>query len=188
MGTLEEKSKRRARKNELKKIILETVKIAGLIGIFVVAPNVVGAMAKVGLIRSRRQREIIERSRDRMVQQGLLRREGKYLRLTTKGETVLRNLSLRDYQLSKPPRWDRKWRVIIFDIPEYRKGLRQKVRSTLMKIGFARLQDSVWVYPYDCEDLVTLLKADFKVGKDILYLIVDTVENDRALRKYFELP
>lgn len=187
MGILEEQSKRQAKKNELKKIILETVKVAGLIGIFVVAPNVVGAMAKVGLIPSRRQKEVIERSRDRMIRQGLLRREGKYLRLTTRGEQVLRNLSLRDYQLSKPLRWDRKWRVIIFDIPEYRKGLRHKVRSTLTSIGFARLQDSVWVYPYDCEDLVTLLKADFKVGKDILYLIVDIIENDHVLRRHFEL-
>lgn len=187
MGVLEEQSKRRARKNELKKIILETVKVAGLIGIFVIAPNVVGAMAKAGLLPSRRQKEVVERSRDRMIRQGLLRYEGKYVRLTEKGERVLRRLALNEYQLTKPIRWDRKWRVIIFDIPEYRKGLRQKVRSTLMRIGFARLQDSVWVYPYDCEDLAALLKADFKVGKDILYLIVDTIENDRALRKYFEL-
>lgn len=187
MGILEDRSRRRAKKNELKRIILETVKVAGLIGIFVVAPNVVGAMAKVGLILSRRQREVIERSRDRMVRQGLLRREGRYLRLTARGDQVLRTLLLRDYRSSKPPRWDGKWRIIIFDIPEYRVGLRKKVRSTLVGIGFARLQDSVWVYPYDCEDLVTLLKADFKVGKDILYLIVDTIENDRELRRYFDL-
>lgn len=187
MGVLEEQSRRRTRKNELKKIILETVKIAGLIGIFVMAPNVIGAMAKVGLLASRRQKEVIERSRNRMIREGLLRYEGRFLRLTEKGERVLRRLALNEYLLEKPLRWDRKWRVIIFDIPEYRKGLRQKVRSTLMSIGFARLQNSVWVFPYDCEDLVTLLKADFKVGKDILYLIVDTIENDRALRKYFGL-
>ncbi len=188
MGILEEGSRKRTRKNELKKIILETIKFAGILGVAIVAPNVVGAMAKVGLIPSPRQREIIERSRERMVRQGLLRREGKFLKLTPKGEAALRSLSLQDYQFSRPLRWDGKWRVIIFDIPEYRKGLRQKVRTTLMRIGFARLQDSVWVYPYDCEDLITLLKADFRIGKDVLYLIADVIENDRRLRKYFELP
>lgn len=188
MGVLEEGSRRRARKNELKKIILESVKLAGMIGILVVAPNVIGAMAKLGLIASSRQKDVINRSRDRMLKQELLKRDGKFLRLTSKGEAVLRNLSLRDYEISRPRRWDGKWRIIIFDIPEYRKGLRQQVRITLMRIGFARLQDSVWAYPYDCEDLITLLKADFRVGKDILYLIVDSLENDKALRKYFELP
>ena len=109
------------------------------------------------------------------------------LRLTAKGEQVLRRLELHDFKLRKPKRWDRKWRILIFDIPERRKGLRQKIRYTLKAIGFVRLQDSVWAYPYDCEDLVTLLKADFKVGKDLLYLIVDSLEYDKPLKEYFGL-
>jgi len=56
-----------------------------------------------------------------------------------------------------------------------------------MHIGFVHLQDSVWTYPYDCEDLIVLLKADFKIGKDILYMIVDELEGDWRLRKEFGL-
>ena len=77
--------------------------------------------------------------------------------------------------------------MLIFDIREERKILREKVRNTLRCIGFEKLQKSVWVYPYDCEDLITLLKADFKVGKDILYIIADKIENDRWLKKKFGL-
>ena len=51
--------------------------------------------------------------------------------------------------------------------------------------GFVRLQDSVWIYPYDCEDFMVLLKADFKIGKDVLYMIVDELEGDGRLRKEF---
>ena len=58
---------------------------------------------------------------------------------------------------------------------------------TLRDIGFIRLQNSVWVYPYDCEDLITLLKADFRVGKDVLYLVVEAMENDKEIRKHFRL-
>ena len=50
-----------------------------------------------------------------------------------------------------------------------------------------RLQDSVWIYPYPCEDLINLLKADFKVGKDLLYLIVNFIENDKWLKRLFGL-
>ena len=49
------------------------------------------------------------------------------------------------------------------------------------------MQDSVWVYPYDCEDILTLLKTDLGVGKYILYLIVDELENDKHLREFFDL-
>ena len=77
--------------------------------------------------------------------------------------------------------------MLIFDVREERKSLRDKIRRTLIAIGFERLQYSVWVYPYDCEDLITLLKADFKIGKDLLYIISDSIENDTWLKKRFNL-
>lgn len=188
MGKMEQESTRRTKRNELKKIILETVKVAGLLSVLIVAPNVVGAMAKLGIIRSPRQKDIVLRSCDRYVRAGLLKWEDKKLRLTPKGVSELHTLLAREQTAHKPRRWDKKWRVLIFDIPEYRKGLRDQIRRALMSIGFVRLQDSVWVYPYDCEDLITLLKADFRVGKDMLYLIVDSLEGDKELRKRFALP
>lgn len=75
--------------------------------------------------------------------------------------------------------------MLIFDIPEKQRELRDKVRNTLQAIGFKCLQDSVWVYPHDCENFIALLKADFKIGRDLLYVIAEAIENDRALRDYF---
>ncbi len=57
----------------------------------------------------------------------------------------------------------------------------------MRELGFARLQDSVWVYPYDCEDLMALLKADLKIGMAVLYMIVEHIENDKHLRAHFSL-
>ncbi len=186
MGKLEEASRKRTKKNQLKKIILRTVKIAGLLSIALVAPNVIGAMGKLGLIPSPRQGDVVERTSDRLVRKGLMEwRDGK-LRLTAKGERQLLELELREL-VKRQRRWDGKWRVLIFDIPERRRGLRQKVRNTLSDIGFARLQDSVWAYPYDCEDLVALLKADFHIGDDMLYMIVDSIERDTKLKQIFKL-
>ena len=97
MGIKEAESARRTRKNELKRIILDAVKLAGIVSVFVVAPNVVGAMAKLGIIRSPRQKNVVERSCDRLARAGLLAWEGKKLRLTAKGEFALRTLRARDY-------------------------------------------------------------------------------------------
>jgi len=187
MGDLEKSAKKKAKRKKIASIILGTVGIAGVIGIALVAPNVLGAMGKLGLIPMGRQKEIINRARDRLLKQGLLRRENGFLRLTPKGQNKLRLLQLREAAMHRPRRWDRRWRILIFDIPEYRKSLRDKIRHTLEGIGFVRLQDSVWIYPYDCEDLIALLKADFKIGKDLLYMIVEELEGDKNLKRHFNI-
>lgn len=188
MGNLEKTSKQRARRGDIQKVILETVAAAGILSIALVAPNVLGALQKLGVDVSGRKKEVVNRSRKRLVDMGLLEYDtcGR-LHLTQKGEAKLLYFEQCDYQMSRPRKWDKKWRVLIFDIKESRGGLRDKVRRTLLSIGFVRLQNSVWVYPYDCEDLITLLKADFKIGKDLLYLIVDTIEYDKNLRNHFGL-
>lgn len=178
---------KKCRRDDMRKIILGSVALAGIIGVALIAPNVLGAMAKLGFFPHRRQKESINRSRDRLVQQGLLEYHDKKLRLTPQGEIILRRLEMSDYQINKPKRWDGRWRVLIFDIPEKRKRLREQVRRTLVNIGFVRAQDSVWIHPYDSEDLITLLKADFKIGKDLLYLVVEQMEYDIAYRKHFGL-
>lgn len=189
MGILEEENKKRVRVARIQKIILNTVAAAGIMSVALLAPNAIGTLAKLGIIKTeKRRREYINRSRDRLINAGLLEKDGRgFLRLTGKGEKKLRDLERLEYQLPRPKRWDKKWRVLIFDIPEKRKYLREKIRNTLRAIGFSQLQKSVWVYPYDCEDLITLLKTDFKIGKDLLYLIVDSIENDRQIRNSFNL-
>ena len=187
MGKLEEQFSRRKKRADLQKIVLSTVAAAGVIGVALLAPNVLGALEHVGLLPTRRQTDSIRAARMRLVQKGLLSWEGNKLRMTEKGEKRLRSLQLRNYQVPKPKRWDGRWRVLIFDISESRKSLRDKVRLTLTAVGFIRLQDSVWIYPYPCEDLITLLKADFKIGKDLLYMIVDTLEYDGPIRSRFGL-
>lgn len=186
MGKIEEESRRKGRRNKVRQAVLASVKIAGLLAIVAVAPNALSALEKMGIIQSSRQRETVQRSFTRLLRNGYLKLEKGRARLTKKGESELRRL--RRYQeLERPKRWDKKWRVLIFDIPEYRKSTRERLRRTVEAIGFVRLQDSVWIYPHDCEDLVTLLKADFKIGKDILYMIVETLEADGSMRQKFGL-
>ena len=168
-------------------MILQSVAAAGLLSAAFVAPNVIGAMGKMGLLPGKRQQDSIRVTRKRLVEEGLLAYKGNNLCITKRGEKVLRGLEIKNYQIRKPKRWDGRWRVLIFDIPERKKRVREQVRRTLHTIGFIRLQDSVWLYPYDCEDIITLFKADLGVGKEILYMIVDTLEYDTPYKKHFEL-
>ena len=187
MGRIEEENRRRVRKGEIQKLIMETVKFAGVTSIGLVALPVVGAMYKLGIITNKRQEEIVRSSASKMVKKGLLKYNGKFYEVTLLGQSKLREWELRDYQFERPQKWDKKWRVIIFDIPEKKRRIRDQVRSLFVTAGLFCLQKSVWVYPYDCEDIINLLKTDFGIGKDLLYMIVDEIENDKHLRNNFDL-
>lgn len=187
MGRIEEKSKKKSNREHLQKLILQAVAAAGMLSIALVAPNVFKAMYKLGLVPKRRQSEYVSSSASKLVGRGLLFYDGKRYCMTPKGEDILRNWQFADFKLERPNKWDRKWRVIIFDIPEKKRKIRDQVRTLFKSAGFYLLQDSVWVYPYDCEDVLTLLKSDLGVGKNILYLIVDEIENDKHLRESFNL-
>jgi CRISPR-associated endonuclease Cas2 len=185
MGELEKDLKRRIRMSKIQRSVLSTVAVAGMIAIGAVPVRALSSLLLKG--DKRRHRSRVETSFGRLMKAGLIEVVDGYARLTRGGESYAKRLEIDDFKIKKPKRWDGKWRVIIFDIPERKKVLRNKMRDTFVRIGFVRLQDSVWVYPYDCEDLITFLKADFKVGKDLLYIIADKIENDKNLKISFGL-
>lgn len=63
-----------------------------------------------------------------------------FLKLTDKGkqEVVLKKILEDDS-------WDGKWRIVIFDIPEKHRHIRDTFRNQLREFQFKRLQKSVWV-------------------------------------------
>lgn len=62
------------------------------------------------------------------------------LQITEKGQQAV---LLKQLLLSE--QWDGKWRVVIFDIPEEFKKVRDVLRSRLKIWGFTQLQKSVWI-------------------------------------------
>jgi len=190
MGILEQENNKQIRASKIQKAVLRTVAAAGILSVALVVPNALQALKLFDIDKKflRNNKRSINSSRQKLVEKGLLEYSGEgFLRLTPLGEKTLRKIELKNYQLEKPKRWDKKWRVLIFDIKETHKSLRDKVRNTLVSIGFERLQNSVWVYPYDCEDLITLFKADFEIGKEVLYIIADKIENEKVLLNNFDL-
>lgn len=70
-----------------------------------------------------------------------------YLRLTSRGQNkTKRDFSLLRFQKSK---WDKKWRVVIFDILELDRKIRDRMRIKLKELGFGMFQQSVYISPHD---------------------------------------
>jgi len=194
MGNLEQEIKKKDKRKNIQKIILGTIFAAGMLGIAFIAPNVLSAIKKLegSFKRKKNLKYSINDSFARLREKGLIEiveiNGKKVARITKRGESKLDFLDRHNFKLKIPKEWDGRWRIVAFDIKESRSKTRFLLRKTLSQIGFIRLQNSVWLYPYDCEDLISLLKADFKIGKDVLYMIVEKLENDWHLRKNFNLP
>ncbi|MEK7081116.1 MAG: CRISPR-associated endonuclease Cas2 [Patescibacteria group bacterium] len=193
MGILEQEIKQKDKRKNIQKIILNTIFAVGILSVAMVAPNVLSVIKQLegSFKRKKNLKYSINNSFVRLRERELVEiveiNGKKVARITKKGESKLDFLDKHNFKLKIPKKWDGRWRIVIFDIKESRSKTRFLLRKTLSQIGFVRLQNSVWLYPYDCEDLISLLKTDFKLGKDVLYMIVEKLENDWHLRKTFNL-
>lgn len=109
-------------------------------------------------------------------------------KLTEKGKRVVREILFDEMKIEKQKIWDKKWRIVIFDIPENkRRRMRDAMRQKLQKIGFFQLQKSVWVCPYPCEKEIQLICEIFQVNPFVNIITAENIYNDDALRRYFKL-
>lgn len=165
--------------------------LAGIIAVSAIAPNMFQMLGRTGALTRLKYRSkgVLARLKYKGEIEFVERDGKKYVQLTALGEKTL-DLNRKKLNLieNKPKRWDRRYRMVMFDIPEKRKRIRKLLRFEMQEVGFLRIQDSVWVYPYDCEEFIVLLKADLRIGKDVLYAIVEEIENDKWIRKHFNLP
>lgn len=111
--------------------------------------------------------------------------KNKYIKLTKKGKRKIKNYLINDIKIKKSKKWDRKWRMVIFDIPEDKKLIRNLLSRTLTKLGFINLQKSVYVYPFACYEEINQIRSIFNCRKYIQYIIADKIETEVDLIKKF---
>lgn len=81
------------------------------------------------------------------------------LKLTDEGKTIF----LLEGEEKKE--WDGKWRIVVFDIPEQKRLIRNLFRRNLKKWGFKQLQKSVWISKKDVIDKLLEYIRDLGVEK-----------------------
>ena len=192
MGVMEHSAKRERQWGAFQHTLLAAAAIGGVILVAATIPNAARLLKYFpGYKKGARFNYKAKTVLGRLAEKGLvvfIEKDGKrYARITEKGQCVLQMESERETS-TKKRKWDGRWRVVIFDIPERRRSVRVRLRRFMQEYGFVRLQDSVWIYPYDCEDLIALAKANFRIGADVLYMIVERLERDKHLREHFKLP
>lgn len=107
--------------------------------------------------------------------------------LTDKGKERALTYDLEKMEIKKPKQWDRKWRIILFDIPEKIKKTREAIREHLKNLGFYEFQKSVFVHPYDCKKEIEYLIEFYDIRRFVRFVIAEHLDNELHLKEKFNL-
>lgn len=106
--------------------------------------------------------------------------------LSEKGKLRILNMRFRRLN-TKKEKWDGKWRMVSFDIPEECKKGRNALRYRLRMAGFHEVQESLFLYPYDCEKEIRDLIELLKLQKYVRFGLLDFIDNQEGLKGMFKL-
>ncbi len=109
------------------------------------------------------------------------------LMLTKEGKRQAVRLDLfgQSIKFKHPKTWDKKWRVIMFDIPEESRKFRDILRRHLYEMKFYRLQQSVFVSPYPYEKPLMELVDLYGAASHVRIMTVTWIDKEDYLKHYF---
>jgi phenylacetic acid degradation operon negative regulatory protein len=98
----------------------------------------------------------------RMCHSGILKvkhvNRKSYYSLTKEGHAFLAEGAARIFQ-RKAPKWDGKWNIVVYSIPETMRDARDRMRIDLGWMGYGPLGDSTWISPHDrTKEVIELLQ------------------------------
>lgn len=188
--------------------VLRIVKVAGFIAAAFLFPKAISTLAKEGIIekilypeenneervkkpkrniRLDRLRATIKRLKKQKDIEVMEENDKQILKLTEKGKIKLLKYDLKNLKLKKPEKWDKKWRLIIYDVPKNKNSVRELFRRYLRGMNFLKLQASVYLTPYPCEEEIEFLRNYYGIINEVIVLTVSGIEQEEAYRDYFKL-
>lgn len=105
------------------------------------------------------------------------------VKITDKGRNKSLRFDLDNMKLKR--KTDGRWRLIIYDIANLKKPQRELFRKMLKKLNLLRLQKSIYMTPFVCDDEIEYLRQLFDIGNDVLVLKITGIENEQAYKRYF---
>ncbi|WP_416825352.1 phenylacetic acid degradation operon negative regulatory protein PaaX [Ectobacillus polymachus] len=129
----------------------------------------------------------------RMLKQGWVQSEKKgnksYYFLTERGVNRIDEAAKRIFKLN-PTKWDGKWRMLVYSIPEEKRQIRDEFRKELMWSGFGSFSNGCWISPNDLEKEVNILIDKYEIHDYVDFFISEYKgpdTNKRLIEKSWNL-
>ncbi|MFZ3074009.1 MAG: hypothetical protein WA093_02675 [Minisyncoccales bacterium] len=187
-------------KGEAVKSILQSLADAGGLLLFAMQPRYISAFQRD--IRRYNREKILGGARENkkkyrnafyyLRKRGLIevayRGKQMHIRLTEEGKKKAGKYKIDDLEIKTSKKWDRKWRILIFDIANKQGTKREALRGKIKELGLYQLQRSVWVCPYEFAKEMRLLRDFFGLEPEEMKIITATeIENDAPIRSHFNV-
>jgi len=176
-------------KGEIAEVILSTLLVVGVVAVAATMPNA------VQLFKYFNPKNLSERTKIKRAIEGLRRggfvefkgnERGLYA-LTEKGREKAMRYAIAKIKVASQKTWDKKWRIVMFDVPEEKVQARRAINFALKRLGCVQYQKSVFITPFPCEKEIDLIGECFKVRQNIRIVVASDVENSEVLKKNFRI-
>lgn len=114
-----------------------------------------------------------------------IERKERFAELTIKGKKHSQLFLLENLTIPRPKRWDGKWRVVVFDVPEKWHRKRDIFRDYLKRLNFIKIQQSVYVYPFECTNEIALLSSSLSIDPYVIIMVSEIIQGEDKIIKNF---
>lgn len=182
--------------SSMSRAVLALAIIGGAFTVSAVAPGLAGFLNKTMYKRQKNKRERYRKLWERFY--ALRKRnifeyvgkshEGELIyKFSKDGQTTIKKFLLETLVFEQTRKWDGKWRVIVFDIPEKFKWKRRLLQQKMLELGFYPLQKSVMVHPFPCDEIIHFLKDFLEISPYVELFVVNDMPNGKAIYHFKDL-
>ena len=178
-------------RGDITKAVLKGIFLGGVVVAVVALPGMAPVLNLFSGKDGKRDRRMFNNAMYRMKKYRLVKvyyKDGEeVIEITEKGRKRLLKYEFDDMKIKKPKKWDKLWRIVIFDIPEKRKKVRNAINYKLKDLGFYPIQKSTFIFPYECRNEIDFVAEHFFARKYINYIVAKEIDNSEKLMKIFKI-
>lgn len=183
---------------KVKTILNATLALIALGGVLTIGAVAPGIIREINKVIYRKKKEKYERYREiwknfnKLKQKGNLefvKEESGYsiYRLSDKGRSKIKKFVFDELSIPKQKEWDKKWRLVIFDIPESRRKERVALRKKLKDMEFYQCQKSAWIHPFPCLEEIEFVKDALNIKPFVKLFLIEEMTDGKVLYNFRNL-
>lgn len=174
-------------KTDTQKVLYYILLSGGVMALSVLSPKLPYEILKSYLRNKKFDQSKFNRDLGRLYNRGDVRIGNDTVSITKKGKERVLKYKLEEIEIKKPAEWDKKWRLVVFDIPNPRRKVSNTLRHKLNNLGFIQYQKSIFIHPFDCRGEIDFIREVYEVGGNVKLIVAESIDDEVYFMRKFHL-
>lgn len=174
-------------KTDTQKVLYYIFLSGGVVALSILVPKLPYEILKIYLKNKKFDQSKFNRDLSRLYSRGDIRIGNDTVSITKKGKERVLKYKLDEMAIKKPINWDKKWRLVVFDIPNPRRKASNTLRHKLIDLGFIQYQKSIFIHPFDCRDEIDYIREVYEVGGNVKLIVAESIDDEAYFLRKFHL-